>query len=60
MIPVTNMRPPFEPETVGIADLIDHSHRNLVWFLVAPAAVAGDIVTFPLQLLFALFLWDGC
>jgi hypothetical protein len=58
ILTVVQMAPKGEPEHVLVADVHEKTHTHGAWILLTPLAVAGDIVTFPLQLIAGLII--GC
>ena len=58
ILAVVQMTPNGEPEPVLVADVHEKTHHHGAWILMTPLAVAGDIVTFPLQLIGGLII--GC
>ena len=56
ILAVVHVSPEGQSEPVLIGDVHQKTHTHGAWILLTPLAVAGDVVTFPLQLIAGLMI----
>lgn len=56
ILAVVEVSPQGKPEPVLVADVHQKTHTHGAWILLTPLSVAGDVVTFPFQLIAALMI----
>lgn len=56
ILAVVQVSPDGKPDPLLIADVHQKTHTHGAWILLTPLAVAGDVVTFPLQLIAGLMI----